>query len=60
MKDRKTILLKAAFDLLKKQDGAHYVLNLLEETVHYDEADCDGYCLMQDIAIELVDSGSDE
>lgn len=30
-----------------------YVLYLLSETVHYDEADCDGYCLLEDIKIEL-------
>jgi hypothetical protein len=51
--DRKDILLKAAFDLLKRQNECGIVLNLLEQTVFYDEADCDGYCLMQDIAIEL-------
>lgn len=27
----------------------HYVLDLLEETVFYDEAECDGYCLKEDI-----------
>jgi len=51
--DRKEILLKAAYELLKKQELSHYVLNLLEKSVHYDEADCDGYCLMEDIASEL-------
>lgn len=25
------------------------MLNLLEETVFYDEAECDGYCLKDDI-----------
>ena len=51
--DRKEVLLKAAYDLLKKQTESHYVLDLLEELVHYDGADCDGSCLMDDIAIEL-------
>ncbi len=51
--DRKDVLLKAAYDLLKKQKESHYVLNLLEETAHYDGTDCDGYCLMGDIASEL-------
>ena len=51
--DRKIILLKAAYDLLKRQDESHYVLNLLEETTYYDGADCDGNCLMEDIAFEL-------
>ena len=53
MKDRKIILLKCAYDLLKKQDESHYVLNLLEQTIFYDNADCDGNCLMEDIADEL-------
>jgi hypothetical protein len=51
--DRKTTLLKAAYDLLMKQEESSITLNLLEETVHYDEADCDGSCLMDDIASEL-------
>jgi hypothetical protein len=47
---RAKILLKAAYDLLQKQQESHFVLNLLEKTVHYDEADCDGYCLQEDIS----------
>jgi len=53
MTDRKSELLRAAYDLLKKQESSYYVLNLLEETTFYDEADCDGHCLMEDIANEL-------
>ena len=51
--DRKEVLLKAAHDLLKKCDEGQFVKNELEETVFYDDADCDGYCLMTDIASEL-------
>jgi hypothetical protein len=51
--DRKTILLRAAYDLLKKQDESPYVMNLLMQTAEYDETDCDGFCLMNDIEIEL-------
>lgn len=51
--DRKEVLLRAAYELLNKQKEANYVLEILCETVHYDEADCDGYCLMDDIADEL-------
>jgi len=47
--ERAKVLLKACYDLLQKQQESHYVLNLLEETVYYDEADCDGYCLQEDI-----------
>jgi hypothetical protein len=42
-------LLEKAYELLKRQDESSIVLNILEETVHYDEAYCDGYCLMEDI-----------
>ena len=41
---RARVLLKATHDLLKAANGD--VLTIL---VHYDEADCDGYCLMDDI-----------
>ena len=41
------------YNLLKRQDESGYVLNLLEETSFYDEAECDGYCLKDDIAMEL-------
>jgi len=43
----------AAYELLKKCNEGPYVKNALEETVYYDEADCDGFCLANDIAIEL-------
>lgn len=55
MEDRKVELLKACRDLLNKQTKSSYVLDLLSETVYYDEADCDGYCLLRDIEIELDD-----
>ena len=48
-KERLVTLLKASHDLLKKQYDSSYVLNLLAEDVFYDEADCDGNCLMEDI-----------
>ena len=51
--DRKTILLKAAYELLKIQDDKGIVVNLLEEQVFYDDEFCDGYCLMDDIKLEL-------
>lgn len=51
--DRKVTLLRACHDMLKKIREAHYVISPFETTVHYDEADCDGYCLMEDIEHEL-------
>jgi hypothetical protein len=47
--ERAKVYLKATSDLLQKQNESHYVLNLLETTVFYDEADCDGYCLKDEI-----------
>lgn len=51
--DRKAILLKAAYDILKQCEKSHYTKSLLETSAVYDDAWCDGYCLMDDIATEL-------
>ena len=47
--DRAKTLLKAAYELLKKADDSSYVLNAMEITVEYDDAECDGSCLKDDI-----------
>jgi hypothetical protein len=52
-KDRVVILLKAVVEIAEKLESSHYVLNFLEETANYDDCDCDGYCLVEDIKIEL-------
>lgn len=49
----KTTLLRAAYDILKRQERSRYVLNCLETQAQYDGTNCDGHCLMQDIADEL-------
>ena len=51
--DRKEVLLRACYDLLMKQVESGYVLNLLNETIHYDDIDVDGNCLLEDIRDEL-------
>ena len=48
--ERAKILLKATYDLLHKQTESPYVLNMLSETAIWDGAECDGYCLMEEIA----------
>jgi hypothetical protein len=53
MKDRKDILLRAAYDLLKRADNSHYSEHATEIIVCYDDVNCDGYCLMNDIAYVL-------
>jgi len=47
--NRKDVLLRAAYDILKKCDEGPYVKNALEETALWDGVDCDGYCLMEEI-----------
>jgi len=53
MENRKEILLKAAYDILKKCHDSEYVVEAMGETAFYDDAECDGNCLLDDIAIEL-------
>jgi hypothetical protein len=53
MSDRKDILLRAAYDLLKRATESNYVLEAPSILIRYDDANCDGYCLMDDIATEL-------
>ena len=50
---RAEILLKACYDILKKCEESPYVLEACATTAFYDGTECDGYCLMEDIAIEL-------
>ena len=50
---RKDTLLRAAYDLLKRASQDHYVRSATEIPVYYDDANCDGYCLMEDIAEQL-------
>jgi len=60
MNDRKDILLRAAYDLLRKCHDSNYVVHAPEVIVFYDMAECDGSCLMEDIAIELdIDSDTE-
>jgi len=51
--DRKDILLRAAYDIIKRSTMNHFVEETGAILAHYDGADCDGLCLMEDIAIEL-------
>ena len=47
--DRAITLLRATLELLCKYENSSYA-DVLGETAYYDEADCDGYCLMDDIS----------
>ena len=52
--DRLLILARAAFQLLKKQEASHYVLDLLGESTVWDGVECDGHCLMGELEDILV------
>ena len=64
MKGQK-FFVKAAHDLLQIQKDSYYVLDLLRETIFYDDADCDGYCLYEETGEwlewqdELINRGND-
>lgn len=60
MKDRKEVLLRAAFDLLRRAEESHFVQEAGCIVVRYDDADCDGGCLLEDIAEELNISNDEE
>ena len=51
--DRKDILLRAAYDLIKRSNEGPYVQEAVGILTRYDDANCDGYCLMADIQNEL-------
>lgn len=60
MSNRKDILLRAAYDLLKTAIDSRIVLEAGSILTRYDKSDCDGVCLMTDIAIEIgIEDGTE-
>jgi hypothetical protein len=53
MLDRANVLLSAALELMGKQKDSKTVLNILEQTATYDDNECDGFCLIDDIVDHL-------
>ncbi len=49
IEDQKTKLLQATYDILKQCKSTPYVQNFFEMTAIWDNATCDGYCLMEEI-----------
>lgn len=58
--ERAKTLLKATKELLEKQENSSCVINVLEQTIVYDEAECDGYCLKDDIGDWFDELGKQE
>lgn len=57
--ERAKILLRAAFDLLQRDNNSYYIESANSITVFYDDANCDGSCLKNDIAY-LLEIDEDE
>lgn len=53
MKNRKKILLRAAYDILVKCHDSPALIDPIYETAFYDGTNCNGGCLIEDIAEEL-------
>ena len=49
-----TIVINKVLWIIKTSEDSEYVLNLLDEIVFYDDAECDGICLIDDIG-KLLD-----
>lgn len=52
--ERAKILLKAAHEILTKCNEAVFVQDVMSVTAIWDEAECDGNCLMEEIG-ELIE-----
>ena len=57
--DRKDVLLRAAYDILKRCAEGPYVVSPSEVCARWDDANCSGDCLMEEIAC-LLELGVDE
>lgn len=56
---RARMLLKATHELLEIADESPYVLDALSIVVNYDDAECDGCCLKEDIEYYFDEYGED-
>lgn len=54
---RAIILLKATSDILKKVEKDHYAQVFFGKTAVWDDVECDGYCLMEEINDLLEEVG---
>jgi len=56
--ERAITLLKAAHYLLYRCSDSHFVLSATRDVaIPYDDTECDGYCLMEDIQYLLEEVG---
>lgn len=55
--DRGVVLLNAVRELLEIQEESVVVVNILNQSVYYDDAFCDGQCVLDDIRAYLEELG---
>lgn len=53
---REKVLLKATLDIFKQQENSSYTISCLETTAIWDDVECDGSCLMEEIEILLSET----
>ncbi len=51
--DRKTTLLREVLEVFKQCDDSLFAISPFEVDLFYDDKDCDGHCLYEDIRNEL-------
>ena len=55
--DRGVVLLNAVRELLEIQEKSGVVVDILSQSVYYDDTMCDGYCVLDDIRAYLEELG---
>lgn len=55
--DRGVVLLNAVRELLEIQEKSGVVVDILSKSVYYDDAFCDGQCVLDDIRAYLEELG---
>ena len=59
MLTREQVLLRAMYQLMKKQEDSCYVLDIFSVDTVWDGATCDGYCLYEEVQQLLEEQGVD-
>jgi len=59
--ERAKILIKAAIDILEQCENSTYVLDALQATATWDDTECDGSCLLEEMKdlLEEIDERFD-
>jgi hypothetical protein len=58
--ERAKILIKAAIDILERCKNSPYVLDALQVTATWDDAECEGSCLLEEMKDVIGEISYDE